>query len=122
MDELEARIAELREQEELARIRPALDGDAGDGSSSAFRPAAIVGEALDFLLEIRLEEGEIHRGRGARARCAAWARDRGIEPRRGRVAGVRTPSLRARQTTEVGDRGPGIGGAHRLGLEEHSTR
>ncbi len=26
MDELEARIAELREQEELAKIRPPLDG------------------------------------------------------------------------------------------------
>jgi poly(A) polymerase len=58
MDELEIRIAELREQEDLSRLRPALDGVAvmeflGIGPSRA------VGEALDFLMEIRLDEGEI---------------------------------------------------------------
>jgi poly(A) polymerase len=58
MDELEVRIAELREQEDLSRLRPALDGvavmellDTG--------PGPVVGRALDFLMEIRLDEGEI---------------------------------------------------------------
>jgi putative nucleotidyltransferase with HDIG domain len=69
MDELESRIAELREKEELAKIRPALDGNAvmrvlGVG------PGPVVGEALTFLLEIRLDEGEIF-GRGGRG--TAWA-------------------------------------------------
>jgi poly(A) polymerase len=58
MDELEARIAELAAAEELASIRPELDGHAvmehlGVG------PGPIVGEALQFLLEVRLDEGEI---------------------------------------------------------------
>jgi poly(A) polymerase len=56
MDELEERIAELAELEELASIRPELDGrqvmeHLGVG------PGPLVGKALAFLLEIRLEEG-----------------------------------------------------------------
>jgi poly(A) polymerase len=77
MDELEARIAELREQEELARIRPPLDGRQvmellGIG------PSATVGQALAFLLEERLEHGPMSEEE-ARARLAAWARARGLE-------------------------------------------
>lgn len=80
MDDLEARIAELREQEELAKIRPALDGNAvmqilGVG------PGRIVGEALAHLLEIRLEEGEISEVEAAE-RLRAWARER--SPAQGR--------------------------------------
>jgi len=75
MDELEARIAELREREELAKLRPALDGNAvmdilGVG------PGRVVGEALTYLMEIRLEEGEISEAEAA-DRLRAWARDRG---------------------------------------------
>ena len=56
MDELEERIVELAEREELASIRPELDGEQvmehlGVG------PGPMVGKALAFLLEIRLEEG-----------------------------------------------------------------
>jgi poly(A) polymerase len=74
MDDLEARIAELQEQEELSKLRPALDGNAimellGVG------PSRIVGEALKFLLEIRIEEGEISDEEAA-ARVREWARDR----------------------------------------------
>ena len=58
MDELEARIAELREQEELDAIRPPLDGNAGDGVPGR-GAGPVVGEALDFLLEARLDEGPI---------------------------------------------------------------
>jgi poly(A) polymerase len=78
MDELEARIGELREQEELARIRPALDGRQvmeylGIG------PSPTVGEALAFLLEERLEHGPMSED-DARERLAAWARARGLDP------------------------------------------
>jgi poly(A) polymerase len=76
MDQLEERIAELREQEELAKLRPALDGDAimeilGVG------PGRIVGEAKAFLMEIRLDEGVISEEE-ARERLLAWARERGV--------------------------------------------
>ncbi len=77
MDELEARIDELREKEELARIRPALDGRQvmellGIG------PSATVGQALSFLLEERLEQGPMSED-DARERLTEWARARGLE-------------------------------------------
>jgi poly(A) polymerase len=58
MDELEVRIAELREQEDLNRLRPALDGVAVM-EFLHIGPSRAVGEALDFLMEIRLDEGEV---------------------------------------------------------------
>jgi poly(A) polymerase len=58
MDELEARIDELRAQEDLSRLRPALDGVAVM-ELLEICPGPPVGEALDFLMEIRLDEGEI---------------------------------------------------------------
>ena len=78
IDELETRIAQLREQEELDRIRPPLDGR----QVMAFlgvEPGPIVGEALDHLLEIRLDEGPMSDDEAYR-RLAEWARERGIEP------------------------------------------
>jgi poly(A) polymerase len=78
MDELEARIEDLRQREELDAIRPPLDGR----QVMAFLgipPGPLVGEALDFLLEARLDEGPIDEA-DAYARLAAWARDRGVEP------------------------------------------
>ena len=56
MDELEARIAELRGKEELAAIRPDLDGRE-IMAHLGLRPGPLVGQALAFLLEARLEEG-----------------------------------------------------------------
>ena len=78
MDELEARIATLREQEELDRIRPPLDGRQVM-TFLGVEPSPIVGEALDFLLEARLDEGPISDA-DAYERLRAWARERGIEP------------------------------------------
>jgi poly(A) polymerase len=78
MDDLERRIGELREREELDAIRPPLDGR----QVMAFLgipPGPLVGEALDFLLEARLDEGPIDEA-DAYARLAAWARERGVEP------------------------------------------
>lgn len=56
MDDLEARIAELAAKEELASIRPELDG----GQVMAhlgIAPGPMVGKVLAHLLEIRLDEG-----------------------------------------------------------------
>jgi poly(A) polymerase len=80
IDELEARIAHLREQEELDRIRPPLDGRQVM-AFLAVEPGPIVGEALDHLLEIRLDEGPIDE-EDAYRRLSDWARGRGIEPAR----------------------------------------
>jgi len=75
MDELEARIAELREKEELAKIRPALDGNAVMRILGV-APGPVVGEALTFLLDIRLDEGEISEAE-AEERLRAGFRERG---------------------------------------------
>ena len=70
MDELEVRIAELREQEDLNRLRPALDGVAVM-ELLGIPPSRKVGEALDFLMEIRLDEGEIS-AKEAEVRLREW--------------------------------------------------
>ena len=56
MDELESRIASLAEQEELKAIRPEMDGVAVM-QHLGLSPSRAVGDALDYLLEIRLDEG-----------------------------------------------------------------
>jgi poly(A) polymerase len=84
MDELEQRIAELAEREELARIRPDLDGFQVMAYLGV-EPGPVVGEALEHLLEIRLEEGPIGEEEAFR-RVDEWARARAIEP-----AGERRP-------------------------------
>lgn len=58
MDELIVRIADLREREDLSRLRPAVDGVAVM-ELLAIPPSPVVGRALEFLMEIRLDEGEI---------------------------------------------------------------
>ncbi len=78
MDELVARIDELREREALSQIRPALDGRQVM-KFLGVPPGPVVGEALEFLLELRLEEGPIDE-EDSYGRLAAWAREQGIEP------------------------------------------
>lgn len=56
MDDLENRIAELAGKEELAALRPEMDG-VQVMEFLGIKPGREVGEALDFLMEIRLEEG-----------------------------------------------------------------
>lgn len=56
MDELEARIEELAKEEEIAAMRPELDG-AAVMEYLHLRPGREVGAALEFLMEVRLEEG-----------------------------------------------------------------
>lgn len=56
MDDLERRIGELAAEEELAKMRPELDG--GEVMAHlGIGPGREVGEALRFLLDIRLDEG-----------------------------------------------------------------
>ncbi|HXQ59131.1 MAG TPA: CCA tRNA nucleotidyltransferase [Acidimicrobiales bacterium] len=72
MDELEARIEELRAEEELDAIRPELDGrQVMDQLGLAPGPA--VGQALEFLLELRLEEGPLGEDEVRRRLDAWWA-------------------------------------------------
>jgi poly(A) polymerase len=78
MDELEQRVAELREQEELAKIRPPLDGREVMELLEV-PPGPIVGEALAYLLDIRLDEGPIA-PEAARDRLLEWARNRPRDP------------------------------------------
>jgi poly(A) polymerase len=57
-DELEERIARLAEDENLARIRPPLDGNQVM-QRLGIPPGPLVGEALSHLLELRMDRGPI---------------------------------------------------------------
>ncbi|MGB3053746.1 MAG: CCA tRNA nucleotidyltransferase [Acidimicrobiales bacterium] len=70
MDELELRIAALREQEALDAIRPDLDGQAVMAHLGV-GPGRHVGEALAYLLELRMDEGPLGEEE-ARRRLDAW--------------------------------------------------
>ena len=73
MDELEERIAALAEQEELKAIRPEMDGSEVM-AHLGLTPGPLVGKAMKFLLDVRLEDGLI--GADAiRERLDAWWRD-----------------------------------------------
>ena len=72
MDALESRIAELRAEEELDRIRPDLDGNQ-IMEHLGVRPGREVGEALSMLLEARLEEGPLGEEEARRRLDAWWA-------------------------------------------------
>lgn len=74
MDELEARIEQLRASEELAAIRPDLDGNE-IMEYLQLSPGRDVGDALDFLLELRLEEGPLGK-EIARQRLDSWWAER----------------------------------------------
>ncbi len=74
-DDLEARIARLREQEELSRVRPELDGTE-IGEVLGIPPGRLVGEAYRYLLSVRLDEGMIGKDR-VRERLLSWWAARG---------------------------------------------
>lgn len=57
-DDLEDRIATLGEEEELAAIRPDLDGEQ-IMAILGIKPGREVGEAYRFLMELRLSEGPL---------------------------------------------------------------
>jgi poly(A) polymerase len=69
-DDLEARIAALREQESLEAVRPDLDG----GQIMALlglKPGPVVGKAYKFLLDERMEHGPLDPA-VAEARLREW--------------------------------------------------
>lgn len=69
-DDLEERIAHLAEEEELAAVRPELDGQQ-IMAALGIRPGPVVGEAYRYLLDVRLDEGPIGPD-AARERLLAW--------------------------------------------------
>ena len=71
-DDLERRIAELREQEELDAVRPDLDGEA-IMRILGLKPGPEVGAAYRFLLETRLDEGPLGAEEAERRLRAWWA-------------------------------------------------
>jgi poly(A) polymerase len=73
-DSLEDRILTLMEEEELSKIRPDLDG-AQVMKLLEIKPSAQVGQALDFLMELRMEHGPLGEER-ATEELLRWWRDR----------------------------------------------
>jgi poly(A) polymerase len=72
-DHLEQRIARISEQEELAAIRPDLDGNA-IMRILGVRPGPVVGRAYDHLLELRLDRGPMS-PQDAEAELRRWWAD-----------------------------------------------
>ena len=75
-DDLEARIAALAAAEDLAKVRPDLDGNSimqllGVG------PGPVVGRAWSYLKELRMENGPMDRD-AAEAALFRWARAEGL--------------------------------------------
>jgi poly(A) polymerase len=69
-DELEGRIARLAAEEELAAIRPELNGNE-IAAVLGIAPGPVLGEAYKFLLGVRLDEGPIG-PEAAAARLREW--------------------------------------------------
>ena len=76
-DSLEARIDILMEQEELSKIRPDLDG-AEVMSLLNLKPSREVGAAMDFLMELRLDQGQIGEEK-ATIELLNWWKNRGAK-------------------------------------------
>ncbi|TMK22998.1 MAG: CCA tRNA nucleotidyltransferase [Actinobacteria bacterium] len=76
IDELEERIAHLAAEEDLKRIRPPLDGN-DVMQHLGIPPGPTVGKALNHLLELRLDRGEIPREEALHL-LEEWAVENGI--------------------------------------------
>ncbi|GIF24957.1 poly(A) polymerase [Actinoplanes tereljensis] len=74
-DALEERIDRLQAEEDLARVRPDLDGNA-IMELLGVPPGPIVGQAWRYLKELRLDRGPLNRDE-AEAELYKWARDQG---------------------------------------------
>ena len=75
-DALEERIDRLAAEEDLARVRPDLDGNA-IMELLGVPPGPIVGKAWKYLKELRLDRGPLSRDE-AEAELLKWARDNGV--------------------------------------------
>ena len=76
MDQLEDRIRELAAKEQLSRLRPALDGNEVM-AHLGLPPGPLVGEAIKFLMEIRMDDGEVTREEAYR-RLDDWYASRSL--------------------------------------------
>ena len=74
-DSLEVRIAKLAEEEELASIRPDLDGNEII-EILGIKPGPAVGKAYDHLLELRLEHGPLGKERAQEELLSWWQEQR----------------------------------------------
>ncbi len=75
-DSLEERIARIAAEEDLARVRPDLDGNA-IMQLLGVPPGPVVGKAWAYLKELRLESGPLGR-EAAEAALLEWARREGV--------------------------------------------
>jgi poly(A) polymerase len=80
MNQLEARIADLRASEELAAIRPDIDGRRVM-AHLGIAPGPAVGRALAYLLELRLDEGPLGEEEALRRLDDWWAAEGASRPR-----------------------------------------
>ena len=71
-DDLETRVAELAELEEMQAVRPDLDGEQ-IMVILGIRPGREVGEAYRFLLEMRLDDGPLGEDEATRRLLEWWA-------------------------------------------------
>ena len=75
-DGLEDRIAVLMEEEELSKIRPDLDGSEVMQLLN-LKPGAMVGKALDYLLELRMDHGPLGKDKATELLHQWWAKQNG---------------------------------------------
>ncbi|MQA86463.1 MAG: CCA tRNA nucleotidyltransferase [Streptosporangiales bacterium] len=75
-DHLERRIARLEKEEELAKIRPELDGNQ-IMEILGIEQGPLVGKAYRYLLELRIERGPLGFD-AVRDELLRWARDQGL--------------------------------------------
>ena len=75
-DDLEQRIARLAEEENLAAIKPPLNGHEVM-EHLGIRPGPMVGEALEYLLEMRMDRGPISKEEALRLLDEWWEQRRG---------------------------------------------
>lgn len=71
-DDLEERIDELAKAEELAAIRPDLDGEQ-IMAELGVKPGPVVGQAYKFLLDLRMEKGPLGEEMARQALRSWWA-------------------------------------------------
>ena len=71
-DDIERRIQELAEQEQLEAMRPELDGNRIQ-ELLGIKPGREVGEAYRFLLDLRLDEGMVGEEEAERRLLEWWA-------------------------------------------------